>query len=38
MHGKKQTLETLDNEEALSLAKFLGNKGRDWNPRIAKIN
>jgi CRISPR/Cas system-associated endonuclease Cas1 len=33
-HGKKQTLETLINEEALLLAKYLRNEIIAWNPRI----
>jgi len=33
--GKKQTIETLINEEALLLAKFLRNERRQWIPRIA---
>jgi hypothetical protein len=37
-HGKKQTLETLINEEALLLAKFLRNERKEWKPRIASIN
>ena len=28
--GKKQSSETLINEEALLLAKFLGNEQKDW--------
>ena len=37
-HGKRQTLDTLINEEALLLAKFLRNERKEWNPRIANIN
>ena len=33
--GKKQTVETLINEEALLLAKFLRNERSKWLPRIA---
>lgn len=33
-HGKKQTFETLINEEAYLLAKFLRNEKKEWNPRI----
>jgi hypothetical protein len=33
-HGKKQTLETLINEEALLLAKYLRGERRNWTPRI----
>jgi hypothetical protein len=31
--GKKQTIETLINEEALVLAKFLRNERNRWIPR-----
>lgn len=34
-HGKRQTLDSLINEEALLLAKYLRNERKDWNPRIA---
>jgi hypothetical protein len=33
-HDKRQILDTLINEEALLLAKFLRNERKDWNPRI----
>jgi len=36
-HGKRQTLDTLINEEALLLAKYLRNELEDWNPRIARM-
>jgi len=36
--GKKQTFETLINEEALLLAKFLRYERKDWIPRIAIIS
>ena len=36
-HGKRQTIETLINEEALLLAKFLRNERKDWNPRMINI-
>jgi hypothetical protein len=36
-HGKRQTLDTLINEEALLLAKFLRNERKEWNPRIVGI-
>ena len=36
-HGKKQTLDTLINEEALLLAKYFRNEIREWNPRIPTI-
>ena len=34
-HGFKQTLETLINEEALLLAKYLRDERKTWIPRIA---
>lgn len=37
-HGKRQILDTLINEEALLLAKYLRNEKKKWNPRIANIN
>jgi hypothetical protein len=36
-HGKRQTLDTLINEEALLLAKYLRNERKEWNPRIANV-
>ncbi|MEM2936703.1 MAG: CRISPR-associated endonuclease Cas1, partial [Candidatus Bathyarchaeia archaeon] len=33
-HGKRQTIETLINEEALLFAKYLRNEYDSWNPRI----
>jgi len=36
--GKRQTIDTLINEEALLLAKYLRNEKKKWNPRIANIN
>jgi CRISPR-associated protein Cas1 len=36
-HGKRQTVETLINEETLLLAMFLRNEVREWNPRIVKL-
>jgi CRISPR-associated protein Cas1 len=33
-HGKTQTIDTLLNEEALLLAKYLRNEKRNWLPRI----
>jgi hypothetical protein len=35
---KRQTLETLINEEALLLAKFLRNEKKEWKPRIGKCD
>jgi len=34
-HGKSQTIETLINEEAYLLAKYLRNEKKTWIPRIA---
>jgi CRISPR-associated protein Cas1 len=36
-YGKKQTLETLINEEALLLAKFLRYERKEWSPRICNL-
>jgi CRISPR-associated endonuclease Cas1 len=36
-HGKKQTLDTLINEETLLLAKCLRNERKEWSPRISTI-
>jgi hypothetical protein len=36
-HGKRQTLETLINEEALLLAKYLRNERRNGTPRIPQL-
>lgn len=33
-HGRRQTLETLINEEALLLAKYLRNERKAWTPRL----
>jgi hypothetical protein len=33
-HGIRQTLETLINEEALLLAKYLRDERATWTPRI----
>lgn len=35
--GKRQTIETLLNEEVLLLAKFLRDEKMLWNPRIPAI-
>jgi len=35
--GKKQSIETLLNEEALLLAKFLRGERKTWIPRIPKL-
>ena len=37
-HGKKQTIETLLNEEACLLAKYLRNERGSWKPRIPVLN
>ena len=34
-HGKKQRIETLINEEALLLAKYLRDEKSSWIPRLA---
>jgi len=34
---KRQNLETLINEEALLLAKFLRNEMKEWNPRLPSL-
>jgi len=36
-HGKNQTIETLINEEAYILAKYLRNEKTTWKPRIADL-
>jgi len=36
-NGENQTIETLINEEALLLAKYLRNERKNWDPRITKI-
>ena len=36
--GKKQTFETLVNEEALLFAKYLREEKKDWKPRLEIIN
>jgi hypothetical protein len=37
-HGKKQRIETLINEEALLLAKYLRKENKTWTPRIALVS
>jgi hypothetical protein len=37
MRGEKQELETLINEEAMLLAKYLRNERESWVPRIAVL-
>jgi hypothetical protein len=36
--GKKQSVETLINEEALLFAKFLSNENEKWNSRKVNLN
>ena len=36
-HGKRQRIETLINEEALLLAKFIRNEKKEWLPRTSPI-
>ena len=36
-HRNKQTVETLINEEALLLARYLRSEKQAWNPRIASL-
>jgi hypothetical protein len=37
MHGKQQELETLINEEALLIARYLRNERDSWIPRIVGL-
>jgi len=37
MHGNKQTIETLINEEAYLLAKYLRDETPSWKPRIVQL-
>jgi hypothetical protein len=36
-HGKRQTLDTLINEEAFLLAKFLRKEKKEWIPRLPTL-
>ena len=36
--GKKQTIETLINEEALLFAKFLRTERKEWKPRTDTLD
>jgi len=36
--GKRQTIETLINEEALLLTKFLRDERKTWIPRFLGLN
>jgi hypothetical protein len=38
MEKTRQNIETLINEEALLIAKFLRNEQKEWNPRMALLN
>jgi len=35
--GRRQTVETLINEEALLLAKFIRKERKTWNPRVSIV-
>ncbi|MFC1803844.1 hypothetical protein ACFL0D_07760 [Thermoproteota archaeon] len=35
-HGKRQRVETLINEEALLVAKYIRNENKEWKPRQYK--
>ena len=37
-YSKRQTFDTLINEEALLLAKYLRNERKEWSPRLPKIS
>ena len=36
-HGKRQEIESLLNEEALVLAKYLRSENKEWAPRIPSL-
>jgi hypothetical protein len=36
--GNRQTVETLINEEALQLARYLRSEKPTWNPRIVELS
>jgi hypothetical protein len=36
-HGNRQSIETLINEEALLLAKYLRDEKNMWVPRISEV-
>jgi len=38
MHGNRQSIDTLINEEALLFAKFLRGEKPSWQPRIVDLN
>jgi len=33
-HGKRQSIETLINEECLLLAKYIRDEKKNWQPRV----
>ena len=35
--GKRQTIDTLINEEAILFAKFLRKERKEWNPRMVNL-
>jgi hypothetical protein len=35
--GRRQTIETLINEEALLFAKYLRDERKEWIPRVPKL-
>jgi hypothetical protein len=37
-HGKRQTVETLINEEAFLLAQYLRDEPETWTPRIVNTD
>jgi len=37
MHGNRQSIDTLINEEALLFAKYLRHEIKEWQPRIADL-
>lgn len=37
-YGRRQAIETLINEEALLLAKYLRDEKTDWTPRIVMVH
>lgn len=37
-HGKRQSIETLINEESQQLARYIRNETDSWVPRIASVN
>ena len=37
MHGNRQSIDTLINEEALLFAKYLRHEIKEWQPRIVDL-